>query len=141
MPMLSAQKKSFPELLADLFATRFKPDGQPFTNTDLANWICDNIPGAEISESYISRMRQGDKRNPSRDVLLYLCLAFKVPPSYFFPEVQHLNPTEQLDNSTLLRMALRANGLDDETQKSLEVVIRKLRRATRAAKQNKDEVE
>jgi transcriptional regulator with XRE-family HTH domain len=134
--MLPAQNKSFPELLADLFATRLNPDGQPYTNTELANWISDNIPGAEISES--SRMRQGDKRNPSRDVLLYLCLAFKVQPGYFFPEVQHLNPTEQLDNRTLLRMALRANGLDDETQKSIEVLIRKLRRATRAAKQSKD---
>jgi transcriptional regulator with XRE-family HTH domain len=126
------QTKNVPELLEDLFQTRRKPDGEPYTNADIANWIIDNIPGAEISPSYISRLRTGDKRNPSRDVLLYFCLAFKVPPAYFFPELEHLGPTDQqLDNTTLLRVALRAHGLDEETQKYLEGLIRKLRRASK----------
>ena len=90
--MLPAHVKSFPQLLEDLFATHLKPNGDQLSNIELANWITDNIPDAEISPSYISRMRNGDKRNPSRDVLLYFCVAFNVPPSYFFPEIQHLNP-------------------------------------------------
>ncbi len=57
--------KDFPELLNDLFQTRRKPDGEPYTANDIAHWIEDNIPGAAMSPSYLSRLRSGDLR-PNR---------------------------------------------------------------------------
>jgi transcriptional regulator with XRE-family HTH domain len=119
--------KDVAQLIDDLFQTRLKSNGEHYTNQEIANWITENIPGAEISPSYISKLRLGESRNPSRDVLLYFCIAFKVQPSYFFPELSHMEETDRVDNSTMLRMALHAYGLDEESQRYLEGLVRKLR--------------
>ena len=126
--------KDMAQLIEDLFQTRRNAHGEIYTNQEIANWITDNIPNAEISTSYLSKMRLGESRNPSRDVLMYLCIAFKTPPSYFFPELMHLEAAEKLDNSTMLRTALQGYGLDEETQRNIESLIRKLRNAQRGAK-------
>lgn len=121
------QTKDIAELIEDLFQTRRKANGDLYTNQEIANWISENIPGAEISPSYISKLRLGESRNPSRDVLMYLCITFKVPPAYFFPELATMDSGDRIDNTTLLRMALHAHGLDEETQRYLEGLVRKLR--------------
>jgi transcriptional regulator with XRE-family HTH domain len=134
---MTLASKDFPTLLNDLFQTRRKPDGEPYTASEIANWIEDNIPGAEISPSYLSRLRSGDLRNPSRAIISYLCLAFQVPPSYFFPELAHLSAAPPPDNTTMLRTALLNFGLDDESQRLIEALARKLRRAGRSGRQRR----
>ncbi len=131
---MTITQKEFPELLNDLFQTRRKPDGDTYTASEISNWIEDNVPGVDISPSYISRLRSGDLRNPSRTILVALRLAFKTPPAYFFPELAHLNDATPPDNTVLLRTALNNLGLDDESQRLIEALTRKLRRVEKAAK-------
>ena len=130
--------KDFPELLNDLFQTRRKPDGEPYTAIEIAHWIEDNLPDTTMSSSYLSRLRTGDLRNPSRAVIAALCQAFRVPPSYFFPELTHLSATQAQDTTTMLRTALHTMGLDDESQRLIESLIRKLRRLSRAGRARGD---
>lgn len=131
---MTIQHKEFPELLNDLFQTRRKPDGEAYTASEISNWIEDNVPGVDMSPSYISRLRSGDLRNPSRTILVALCLAFKISPVYFFPELAHLTDATPLDNTVMLRTALNNLGLDDESQRLVEALTRKLRRVEKATK-------
>lgn len=130
--------KDFPELLNDLFQTRRKPDGTSYTANDIAHWIEDNLPGAAMSPSYLSRLRSGDLRNPSRSVIAALCQAFRVPPSYFFPELSYLNAAPPPDNTVMLRTALTNLGLDDESQRLIESLIRKMRRLSRTGRERQE---
>jgi transcriptional regulator with XRE-family HTH domain len=69
------------ELIEELFRTHRKADGKEYTNKE----VCEAL---DILPSHLSRLRSGKIANPGRDVLVLLCRFFKVPPSYFFPELQ-----------------------------------------------------
>lgn len=68
------------ELIDHLFKTRLHPDGREFMYREVARYI----PG-KADQSTVYRLRVGEYRRPSIEVLVGLCLAFRVDIRYFFP--------------------------------------------------------
>ena len=117
--------KTVGDLIDDLFKTHRKPDGKEYTHKEVSVEL--GKQGTVVDPSYLSKLRNNKVPNPGRDTLLGLCRVFKVPPSYFFPEL------EQQDEGCLssndphqLRVALRKVGLDPEVQDKIEQLIRAL---------------
>lgn len=70
------------ELIDQLFRTHRKPDGKEYSHVELSSAL-----GGALAPSHIGKLRAGTIRNPQRDTLLQLCQFFRVPPTYFFPEL------------------------------------------------------
>lgn len=115
-------------LINALFRTYKSSDNQEYSNKE----VCDALDGA-IEASHLSRLRKGKIANPGRDTLLALCRFFRVPPSYFFPELQTIehdadaNPEHIEANDPMLQIALKSTGITPEVQEKLEQLIRALR--------------
>ncbi len=106
------------QLIENLFDSRRKPNGERYTNEEICAWIRANVPDAHLSVGYLAKLRTGQSANPSRDVLIALCLAFQVSADYFFPELRDIAPA-QASPEEQMRLALRAQGLDEEAEASL----------------------
>src|SRR5690242_9738184 len=118
------------QLVDYLFKTHLRPDGQEYSYHEVSKAL-----GGVLDPSYLAKVRRGVIKNPGRDALMHLCLFFKVPASYFFPELQALapeqeNPEEESINS--LRMAFRSMNLSPDVQRYLEGIIAALRNQERA---------
>ena len=110
------------QLVNDLFDTHRKPDGKEYTHKEVSV-----ATGGAIDPSYLSKLRNDKIANPGRDTLLALCRFFRVPPSYFFPELdQFTNEMPLPATSNPLRVALRASGLQPGVQEKIEQLIRAL---------------
>jgi transcriptional regulator with XRE-family HTH domain len=70
------------DLIDELFHTHRKPGGREYTHKE----VCEAI--GTLTPSHLSKLRNGQITNPGRDVLLSLCQFFRVPASYFFPELE-----------------------------------------------------
>lgn len=115
--------KTIAELVDQLFKTRLRPDGKEYTYHEISQEL-----NGELEPTLIGKIRSGKTKNPSRNTLKLLCLFFKVPASYFFPELdvieeQTTTPEEQLD------MALRSLGLDPSMQAHLKAVVDAVRKS------------
>ncbi|HEU4327419.1 MAG TPA: helix-turn-helix domain-containing protein [Roseiflexaceae bacterium] len=75
--------KTTAELVEDLFRTYRHPSGREYSNQEVSTALND-----AVDASYIAKIRRGIIKNPGRHGLLALCRFFKVPSSYFFPELQ-----------------------------------------------------
>ena len=119
-PLLGACLSEFPdfdELVDELFKTHLRPDGKEYSYLEISEAL-----GGELDATLIGKIRNGRTKNPSRNTLKLLCLFFKVPSSYFFPELdaieeQQGTPEQQLQN------ALRSMGLAPEKQMHIKAVI------------------
>ncbi|MBA3947091.1 MAG: helix-turn-helix transcriptional regulator [Herpetosiphonaceae bacterium] len=111
------------QLINDLFQTHRKPDGKEYTHKEIFL-----ATGGAIDPSYLSRLRHDKIPNPGRETLLALCRVFKVPPSYFFPELEHLaeGAPEPTTPQLQFRLALRASRLQPDVQEKLEQLFRAL---------------
>lgn len=111
------------ELVDNLFRTHRRPDGREYTHKDVTIAL-----GGLVEPSHLSKLRNGKITNPGRDTLLLLCRFFKVPPSYFFPELEfssfEIDPDAQRIQS--IHMALRSAGLSPQVQEKLEALIQAL---------------
>jgi transcriptional regulator with XRE-family HTH domain len=118
------------DLINDLFLTHRKPNGQEYSTYDVAHGIKARGLGA-ITPSYIAKLRRGEAKNPSREVLMQLCMFFETPAAYFFPELNHLverlMPTP-LDPMQQARLAFRSAGLTADEQAHLQGLFELLRR-------------
>jgi transcriptional regulator with XRE-family HTH domain len=117
-------------LVDALFKTHRKPDGREYSTYEVAREMAERGLG-EISPGYLAKLRRGETSNPSREVLSRLCLFFRVPASYFFPELDQLVPSLDDSNSDPLaqvRVAFRAAGLAPDEQAQLEGLFELLRR-------------
>lgn len=56
----------------------------PSTNADVASAV--NALGHKIDPSYVSRLRRGERKWPSHDLLIALTQVFEVPVAYWFSE-------------------------------------------------------
>ncbi|HEY7417298.1 MAG TPA: helix-turn-helix domain-containing protein, partial [Ktedonobacteraceae bacterium] len=110
-PMTTAQ------LVDQLFKTHRQPDGQEYTYLEVSKAL-----GGELDPSYIAKVRRGVIKNPGRDALMHLCLFFRVPASYFFPELEALAPAKEQPMDTL-RVAFRSMRLSPDVQAYLEGLI------------------
>jgi transcriptional regulator with XRE-family HTH domain len=118
-------------LLRALVQTRLKPDGSEYSTYEVAQGIRDLGLG-ELDPSYIARMLRGEAPRVGRGVILQLCAFFRVPASYFFPELEQYAPEAEdseavEDPKTRVRLALRSAGIDARDQVYLEELIESLR--------------
>lgn len=122
--------KTLAELIDDLFRTHHRPDGREYTYKEVTVAL-----GGVIEPSHLSKLRTGKITNPGRDTLLSLCRFFKIPPTYFFPELDSL-PQPSSNGSDVparvdsLRLALRSAGLQPDVEEKLEELILALQQAT-----------
>ena len=113
------------QLVDYLFKTHLKPDGQEYSYQEVSKAL-----GRELDPSYLAKVRRGVIKNPGRDALMHLCLFFRVPASYFFPELETLAPGQQTpeeESMNSLRVAFRSMNLSPDVQKYLEGIITALR--------------
>ncbi len=116
---------SVADLVNALFETHRKPNGSPYTNREVAFALAKF--GVEIDPSSLSKVRNGKTANPGRDTLLGLCRVFKIPPSFFFPEIETVELPAPSSPADQLQLALQANGLSPEVQEKIEQLVQALR--------------
>ncbi len=109
------------DLVDQLFRTHLRPNGGEYSYTELSH-----ASNGEFSPRYFAKLRTGDIKNPGRDGLLFLCKFFRVPASYFFPELDELEP-EQLNQDESIQIALRSSGLPEDAQQHLQALIKAMR--------------
>lgn len=128
------QDASLAELVNGLYQTHRNENGQEYSNYEVARGIKEMGLG-DITASYISKLRRGETTNPSRDVLKQLCVFFRVPASYFFPELEMFRQGgtgAEADPAMQVHTALRAAGLDPDERAQLEQLIATMSRKRRA---------
>jgi transcriptional regulator with XRE-family HTH domain len=121
---------SLAELVDALFKTHLREDGREYSTYEVAKRI-EELGCGRVNASHIAKLRRGESANPSRDILLRLCMFFRVPASYFFPELDQLSLYQgkaEEDPAIQARVAFRAAGLTPDEQAHLEGIFAALRR-------------
>lgn len=113
--------KTVAELIDELFKTHLREDGQEYTYQDVSTGT-----GGKLDAGYIWKLRNGRVKNPGREALLRLCLFFRVPSSYFYPELTDILPVSDPDDQ--LQVALRDCGLSVDDRLHVQDLIKRLRR-------------
>lgn len=105
------------ELINELFRRHTKPNGREYSHLEVA-------AASGIDASYLSRLRNGKVPNPGRETLKNLSLFFKVPITYFFPELDELlaDPDGQPVDEQL-HQVLRRVGLNPQARAHVEGLI------------------
>ncbi len=124
--------KSIAELVDDLFKTHRKGDGTEYTYQEVMNGV-----GGKLDTGYLWKLRKGKIENPGRNALMLLCVFFRVPASYFFPELDDLAPSSEADEQ--LQCALRSTRLPADVQNQLQQLIKVLRQQHRTEMDPRDE--
>ena len=122
--------KTTAQLVDDLFKEHRKPDGQEYSYQEVSKAL-----EGELDASSIAKIRKGVIKNPGRDALMLLCRFFRVPATYFFPELDDLAlPEETADqrNMDLIRIGLRSMDFTPEVQDYLEGIITALHQQNKA---------
>jgi transcriptional regulator with XRE-family HTH domain len=99
--------RSLADRLNRLFRTFLSPDGDEYTNEEVAEAIRSRGGAKAISASYIGLLRAGKRDNPSIGVLEELVNFFGVSPTYFFGGAA----AERIDAEMELAEALRDTGI------------------------------
>jgi transcriptional regulator with XRE-family HTH domain len=113
--------KTIAQLVDALFKEHRKPDGQEYSYQEVSKAL-----EGGLDASYIAKVRRGVIKNPGRDALMLLCRFFRVPASYFFPELDDLALPEETTDKThmdLIRVGLRSMDFTPEVQDYLEGII------------------
>ena len=125
MERVSVGDANIGQLVDQLFKTYLRPDGKEYSLQEVAAAL-----NGEIDPTYLGKLRSGKVPNPGRNVLKLLCLFFRVPASYFFPELELKAASEEdpaLAEEKKLLLALRSVGLSPDMQSNLQAVIIALR--------------
>lgn len=109
------------ELVDQLFKTHRHPEGREYTFQEVVAKL--KTLGISIDYTTLSKVRSGDIANPGRRVLLGLCQFFRVPASYFFPELDELGPQQETPEEQL-HAAFRSMGVPLDVQEHLIGVAR-----------------
>lgn len=110
------------ELVDRLFQTHRRPDGKEYSFHEVAAKL-----DGQLSPGYLAKLRNGTSGNPSRQSLLLLCQFFKVPASYFFPELDDLAAEEPSEDEKIA-LALRSSSLPEEVQDHIQGLIKAIRK-------------
>lgn len=136
MPRLATQ-------LNHLFATVPRPGGRDlWTNEDAAAAMTDT--GVAMSAAYLSQLRTGKRDNPSARHLAAIARLFEVPMEYFFdPEVAakidaDLRLLVAVRDAGVHTIAMRAQGLSEESLSGVAGMIEHIRRLERIPDQPPD---
>lgn len=76
---------SVADLVNRLFAQRLHRSGREFTNREVGIAL---RRGHKNPAVHLHRLRIGKIKNPTRETILDLCRFFRVPPAYFYPELE-----------------------------------------------------
>lgn len=77
---------TFTDQLKRLFELRQHPAGRPYRFEEVAMALRAE-PGKKSGRSYVRALVTGEIEEPGRSTIAALCKFFKVPPAYFFPEL------------------------------------------------------
>lgn len=134
----AGEPASVAQLVDHLFATHRREDGREYTYQEISKET-----KGELTPGYLSKLRSGQIADPGRYRLLLLCRFFRVPASYFFPELKEFeesySPPESEPPSsadTQLFVALRAAGIPEKVQKYIAGIVAAFR--AEQQRQNRD---
>ena len=103
--------------------------------------------GVSITSAYLSQLRNGQRTNPSREVLEGLADFFGVNPSYFSDDEVAESTAAELELYTVLQdaevrhIAQRAAGLSPQSLRALAVIIEHWRQLEgRGGRQDEDRI-
>ncbi|AHH94743.1 helix-turn-helix domain-containing protein [Kutzneria viridogrisea] len=119
--------------LARLIAVRYPDEATRPGFAKLAQQIAEHS-GTKISSTYLWELATGKKRNLTQGTLGTLARFFGVPPEYFLNEEVAARVDSQLELAAALRnnrvrsIALRAEGLSDETLDSILTMLSQARK-------------
>ena len=113
-----------------LFKERRKPDGKPYSQTEVLN----GLQGV-LTRVYLWRLRKGLALNPSFQVIAGLADFFGVNPGYFF-ESDHLTGAANHGQPKDLayEIALRSSRLDSEGQQMVLFMIEAILKSKKQGK-------
>ncbi|MGZ2361661.1 hypothetical protein LRE75_34125 [Streptomyces sp. 372A] len=132
---------AFSDLLERLWQTKRHPAGRTYTYVEVSQGILD-LTGFKITPSGLQQLRTGVNGNPKWDTVKGLAAFFKVDPNYFLGADEPGADTDQgselqgaeervlaaMRDRGVLRVALRADGLDESSLQMVEVVLDQTRR-------------
>ncbi len=131
---MSAEPDGLAERLDTLFRTS-RPHGRRWTNDEVAANLKAANPTLRVSGAYLSAIRTGKRANPSPDLLQSLATFFGVSPAYFV-DPDHADTTarqlamlDELRQSGVRSIALRAVGLPEESLHAVAAVLDEIRKA------------
>jgi transcriptional regulator with XRE-family HTH domain len=117
-------------LVDQLFKTHRHPEGREYTYQEVVTKL--KALGISIDYTTLSKVRSGDIANPGRRVLLGLCQFFRVPASYFFPELEALAPQAETPTpEEQLHAAFRSMGVPPDVQEHLIGVARTFKKPSK----------
>ncbi|MYS36783.1 hypothetical protein K388_02793 [Streptomyces sp. KhCrAH-43] len=132
---------AFSELLERLWQSKRHPTGRVYTYPEVSQGILDRT-GFKITTSGLQQLRTGVNLNPKWYTVKGLAIFFEVDTDYFLgadepagdaDEGSELQGAEErvraaMRDRGVLRVALRANGLDEASLRMVEVVLDQTRR-------------
>jgi transcriptional regulator with XRE-family HTH domain len=125
---------SFAQRLNHLFETVHPKGRGPYSNPEAAKAINQAAGEQVISPTYIWQLRTGKKDNPTRRHIIALATFFNVSPNYFFePDTDDSGTTIRaevqvaLQDHAVTSLALKAQGLSDETLKMIQGMVDRAR--------------
>lgn len=89
---------SFRENLEYLFDRRRRPDGQPYSNEEVA--VAIREAGGEITAAYLSALRRGDRDDPRISYVSWLARFFRVPGAFFLDHPVNARVRSRLNDGT-----------------------------------------
>jgi transcriptional regulator with XRE-family HTH domain len=112
---MNPQPEYFSEKLNRLVEEKRKPDGKPYSQTEI-------IEGTKsvLTRVYLWKLRTGRASNPGYHIIQAIADFFGVDPSYFFEgEEKKLEEMEftAAENDLVSKISLRSTMLDDEGKK------------------------
>ncbi|QEU97048.1 helix-turn-helix domain-containing protein [Streptomyces kanamyceticus] len=111
-----------------------RPRGRTWTNREVAEEVKLANPKLKVSGAYLSALRTGKRTNPSADLLSALAKFFGVSPAYFVDQNHaarvdsQLAALNELSQSGVREVALRAVGLPPESLAAISAVIDQVRK-------------
>ena len=125
--------ESFADRLNELFEPQRDPEGKSGTNVAVAKAMHRiGFPGAP---GYLSQLRNGQRENPTLAYVKALAEVFGVPLAYFTENTEEAARLREdyatlaaLQSSGFAGLALRAKDLDEESLRSIEVIMDAVRK-------------
>jgi len=118
---MKTKEESFATKLNRLFEEKRKPDGSPYTQTE----VVESAKGI-LTRVYLWKLRKGTATNPGLHVIQALAKFFGVAPSYFLENevlrTEHSKRNQKRD-AVVDRIALRSSQLDDKGKQAVIYMI------------------
>ena len=115
------KKENFAAKLNRLFEDKQRPDGTPYTQTEVVE-----ASNGMLNRVYLWKLRKGTASNPGFRIIQFLSSFFGVDPSYFFEaeELKTAFAKESQRRDVLVdQIAFRSSQLDDDGKQAVLYMI------------------